>query len=450
VPAGFVAEYAVEWQPRAGELLVDARYAAGVASTLRIDDGAETFVRSAEASRDGVTWSPLTRTGQLFGAAPCAAAACRVRYRYALREAGASLDDVDLASLEGNAIEAPPSTWLLAPTDASGRAPVRFRVSCPEGTRFATGVFPSAQASGAWDISLDDLATAPYSVFGALRVRTAKAVGAAIEVAIAEGKLAVPDDRLVQWTEDAARAITSYFGRFPMPTALVILVPGRGRWVGGGRTLAGGGGTVFMRVGERAREEDFRDDWVLVHEMTHLVFPSVPRAQNWAEEGFATYVEPFARVRAGLLKEEDAWLGLLEGLPNGLPRPGDQGLDRTPTWGRTYWGGALFYLLADVEMRTRTQGRVGLPDAMRGVLDAGGNDASRWPLDDVFAVADRATGLDVLEKLHLAMGTSPHPVDLDALFASLGVSSTRAGVKLDPKAPLARVRRAIATGIVGD
>ena len=323
---------------------------------------------------------------------------------------------------------------------------MRFRVRTSEGTTFVTGVFRSREEEGAWDITLDDLWTSPYSAFGPFRVRTVEAPGATIELAVASGRLAVTDDDLAAWTRDSARAVGGYFARFPMPSALVMVVPARGGWVGGGRTLSGGGGAIFMRVGARASKAALADDWVLVHEMTHLSFPSVPREQDWAEEGLATYVEPFARVRAGLLSPEDAWRGLVEGLPNGLPRPDDRGLDRTPTWGRIYWGGALFYLLADVEIRKRTNGAMGLEHALRGVLASGGSNAVRWPLDDSFAAGDRATGTNVLRELHEAMGTSPHPVDLDGLLRDLGVSVVRGEVRFDDRAPLAAIRRAITSG----
>ena len=75
-----------------------------------------------------------------------------------------------------------------------------------------------------------------------------------------------------------------------------------------------------------------------------------------------------ARARTGELSTEKVWGDLVRGLPQGLPGRGDEGLDRTHTWGRTYWGGALFWLLADVEIRERTGNRFGLEDALRAVL----------------------------------------------------------------------------------
>ncbi|MBX3191896.1 MAG: hypothetical protein KF819_33200 [Labilithrix sp.] len=440
-------EYAVTWIPAGGLLEVDARMT-GAGATLSVERGAERFVRDVEVSpdRDPPRWAPARRRGALFDAAPCAEGPCRVRYRVALREAARHIDDLDVASEEGEIVEAPPSTWLLAPAEAARDLRLRFRVACPEGARFVTGVFPSKEANGAWDISIDDLWTAPYTAFGPMRVRMVPVKGGTVQLAIGPGKLSVGDDDLVAWTEASARAVASWFGRFPMPTALVLVVVARGPWVGGGRTLAGGGGTVFMRAGAGATLSAYRDDWVLTHEMIHLAFPSVPRESDWAEEGIATYAEPFARVRAGTLSEEEAWRGVVEGLPHGLPAPGDRGLDRTPTWGRIYWGGALFWLLADVEIRKRSENRRGLEHALRGVLEAGGSNAVRWPLADVLAAGDRATGEGVLGELHAAMGTHPHPVDLGALTRSLGVEVSRGRVSFDDHAPLAHIRRAITHG----
>jgi hypothetical protein len=114
--------------------------------------------------------------------------------------------------------------------------------------------------------------------------------------------------------------------------------------------------------------------------MVHLALPSVADKHHWIEEGIATYVEPIARVEAGNLDVETVWLELVEGLPQGLPQSGDAGLDYTHTWGRTYWGGALFCLLADLEIRRATANKFGLRDALRAIVSAGGNIETAWPL----------------------------------------------------------------------
>jgi hypothetical protein len=441
-----LGEYIVTYDGK-GELRVEA-HLERVGPLFSVESGAEGFLSDIEVAGADGRWAKAGRSRRSVAAAPCGAGTCRIRYRYDLRSAAKSLDDLDVASEEGEVLEAPPSTWLLAPEDADAGARVRFRVRTTEKTSFVTGVFRSHDAPDAWDIALGDLWTSPYSAFGPMRaigVTVARGTDARVDVAIAPGKLTVSDEQITTWVSDAANAVAGYFGSYPMPVSLLLIVPSRGRWVGEGKTLSGGGGSSFMRIGERAPLRALREDWVLVHEMTHLAFPSVAREHDWAEEGLATYAEPFARARIGLLSAEDAWRSLLDGLPNGLPAAGDRGLDRTPTWGRTYWGGALFYLLADLEIRKQTENRLGLEHALRGVLAAGGNNAHRWSLDDAFAAGDAATGVPVLRELHDAMGTSPHPVDLEALWRELGIRRAGRTVQLDDTAPLAPVRRAITT-----
>ena len=166
----------------------------------------------------------------------------------------------------------------------------------------------------------------------------------------------------------------------------------------------------------------------------------------WLAEGIAVYVEPVARVQAGDLTAEKIWGDMVRDMPKGLPQEGDRGLDRTPTWGRTYWGGAMFCLLADVAIRKETDNTKGLQQALRGILDAGGDhekDWNDWPIERIFSVGDKATGTTVLSDLYKVMGAKPYAPDLDALWRELGVSVQEGKVVFDDNAPLASIRRAI-------
>ena len=196
-------------------------------------------------------------------------------------------------------------------------------------------------------------------------------------------------------------------------------------------------------MGRAAGDEAFRKDWILVHEMTHLALPRVPRRSTWLLEGNATYVEPIARAQAGQLDPSVVWRWAIEGMPKGEPKQGDQGLDETPTWGRTYWGGATFWLLADVRIRQATHGRLGVQDALRGINRRSGGDTADWSVDQVMAVGDQAVGVQVLAPLYDEMKSTPVQVDLAGLFARLGVSEVAGAVVFDDAAPLADIRRQI-------
>jgi hypothetical protein len=179
----------------------------------------------------------------------------------------------------------------------------------------------------------------------------------------------------------------------------------------------------------------------MVHEMVHLAMADVPEANRWWLEGLSTYVESIARAQQKQLTEEFVWNGFYHRMPQGLPKSGDRGLDKTPTWGRTYWGGAMFCLLADVEIRKLTNNRKSLQDALRGVLDDGYSmQASATPMQ-IFEAADRATGVAVLVPLYQQMKAEPVPIDLDKLWQELGVGFENDKIVYDDDAPLAHIRK---------
>jgi predicted metalloprotease with PDZ domain len=177
--------------------------------------------------------------------------------------------------------------------------------------------------------------------------------------------------------------------------------------------------------------------------MIHLAFPSMPDDQHWIEEGISTYVEPVARARTGGMQVAEVWRTFVRDMPKGEPGEGDQGLDKTHTWGRTYWGGAIFCLAADVRIRERTGNRKGLEDALRAINNAGGNITEDWDIEKAFAIGDKATGTTVLRDLYKEMRDKPAPVDLDQFWKKLGITVKDGAVAFNDKAPDASIRRAI-------
>ena len=254
-------------------------------------------------------------------------------------------------------------------------------------------------------------------------------------------------ERITTWVNKAADAVSAYYGQFPLARVRVNVTLRSGRGVSGGTTYGWGGAHIEISVGRDSTTADFDDDWIMTHEMVHLGFPSVARRHHWIEEGIATYVEPVARVRVGQLTPEKIWRDMLDGMSKGLPEAGDRGLDFTPTWGRTYWGGALFCLTADVEIRRRTGNAKGLEHALRAIVAAGGTIESDWELRRALATGDRATGVPVLIGLYDQWRATPVSPDLPAFWRQLGVARNRDGsVRFDPAAPLAAERQGITAG----
>ena len=267
--------------------------------------------------------------------------------------------------------------------------------------------------------------------------------GAEIEVSFESDHFDLPRTALLGWVSQAARAVSAYYGRYPVPHARVRIHAGNGRGISHGVSYGDDGAWCRITVGSPTTAADLDQDWMLTHEMVHFAFPSVARRHHWIEEGSATYVEPIARVHIGNLTAAQVWGDMLRDMHQGLPQEDDRGLDNTHTWGRTYWGGALFCLLADIGIRKNTANAKGLEHALRAINRAGGTIEVDWPLERALEIGDQATGGKTLTELYRKMSAQPVMVDLPDLWKQLGVSRQDGKTVFDDRAPLASVRQAI-------
>jgi len=259
--------------------------------------------------------------------------------------------------------------------------------------------------------------------------------------------LSQPD--VMKWVQFAAESVAAYYTRFPVPHLTLRVISFDGTGVRHGMTWGREGGLIVIHAGNKTTPAEFAEDWMLTHEMIHLAFPSMADEHHWIEEGISVYVEPIARIRAGHWTAQRMWSDLVRDMPKGEPQAGDQGLDHTHTWGRTYWGGALFCFVADVEIRKQSKNKKGLEDALRGILEAGGNINEDWPLERALKTGDSAVGLDVLEKLYAEWKDKPVQVDLTAMWNALGVEANGGTAMLKDDAPMSAVRREIEMGTSG-
>jgi hypothetical protein len=273
--------------------------------------------------------------------------------------------------------------------------------------------------------------------------------GATLQLDFAAGSLDLSDDVIVKRIEMAAHAVVTYYGRFPVPRAGILIVPVADNSGGVHGTTWGdvGGwpGFTRIRLGQHTTAQELSEDWTITHELVHMAFPSLPDEQHWMEEGLATYIEPIARVQTGELAAKQIWHDMLDGMPKGEPQSGDEGLDRTHTWGRTYWGGALFCLVADVQIRVATHNQKGLQDALRGIVTAGGTIDHDWPLSRALDIGDAVTGTHVLTQQYRSWSTAPVQVDREKLWQQLGVRRSGEQVEFSASAPYAKIREAITT-----
>lgn len=434
--------YDVVASPRAGELSVKATFPPGVPAWLGVDRFAHPYLKGLTLKAPGGP-RRVAPDGLRWHVPECQTSGCELEYRYELGRAAADIDRFGFAGFRGGALLAPPSTWLLHPKRYAGSDRYRFRVTTAAGESFVSGVFSAERgAHQSFEAPASLLFEAPYSAFGEFRRERLELGRAALRMYVGSGAKQ-PASELRAWVLRAARLVTKYYGRFPMREAAVIVLPAPGDGISG-MQLGNGGASILLFVGESVNGAALRDDWVAVHEMFHLGFPTLERRHLWLAEGLASYQEPIARARAGLILEEELWRTFVRGMALGVPRTGEGGLDGSSSWARVYWGGALFSLLADVRLRTETNNRWSLDAAARAIQRAGGDASRRWSIEQTLAAAERGLGTRALSELYAAHGRSEPRVDLQDLWRRLGVRDAGDHVVLDDGAEWAHVRRAIA------
>lgn len=267
--------------------------------------------------------------------------------------------------------------------------------------------------------------------------------GGLIEVALPAEVVDPQRTEILDWVRASADSVGAWYGGFPVPTLRIDVRMTGGEGIGYGTTWAGMPPHIDLPVARGARTADLDRDWVLVHELTHLAFPPVSDQHHWIEEGLATYFEPWERVAAGRLDPALAWHDFVRDLPKGLPN--GVGLDERATWASTYWGGALYCLLADLEIRARTGDRLGLRDAAIAMAAGGGmSKGGIHDLEPVLAIGDAAVGVPALTETWRRLAEHPADIDLAPIWRDLGVELRGDTVVFDDAAPRAATRRAIA------
>ena len=282
----------------------------------------------------------------------------------------------------------------------------------------------------------------PYEAFDAAHPETIETEGAKIAVLWANDDFTLPKPDFRDWVKHSAKAVATYYGKFPVQSLRLLFMPADGKGVKTGTTWGYQGAACRVVVGTEATREAVFKDWVMVHEMIHTALPDVGREHNWLSEGVAVYVESICRVQAGHLPEAQIWGDFMHAMPKGQPQPGDKGFDNTHSWGRTYWGGATFCLLADLELRKQSDNKVGLQQALRGI-NAVANHTDDMDIRKVLAIGDKATGYKVLTGMYEEMRAKPVPTDLPKLWSDLGVRPEGNSVSFADSAPMASLRKAI-------
>ncbi len=198
------------------------------------------------------------------------------------------------------------------------------------------------------------------TVFGRFWSEELVVPGSRLRLAILHGQPQARLEDVMQWIEHGAMALTKLYGRFPLPSPQIMVVPiGHSRGpVPWGQVSRGGGTASYLFIDQTRPITEHIDDWTLTHELSHMIHPFMGDSGSWWAEGLASYYQNVLQARIGTLSEQRAWEKLHEGFQRGIKqtRRGTS-LEQASIkrgWGqimRVYWSGAAIALLADLELR---------------------------------------------------------------------------------------------------
>lgn len=253
-------------------------------------------------------------------------------------------------------------TWWWRP---AAQASTRLQLQLPAGWSLSA---PWARCDDAPDcriVPAEPWEQPTLNVFGAFATRTTRIGGAIIETAAVGRSDDAQTRTLLALGNRAAALIAQAHGRVPTPQLQIVMIPWRSsaQPIAFGQINRGGLGGVQLFVDPNATASALEQDWVLPHELAHLLHPYLGSGRGrWLAEGLASYYQNILRARTTLISADDAWRNFFAGLERGRQDRSSGALDvvadRRGGYMRVYWAGAAFWL--DIDLSLRERGHPGL------------------------------------------------------------------------------------------
>jgi hypothetical protein len=367
-------------------------------------------------------------------------------------EAAARMVRVPKVRHQGKDVLIYTNSWLWLPAESESNTDIELSFILPEGVAVSTPwqLIERAPRHTLYRTSMTQQHTTALMAMGHFTVAAIEVPGSRLRLGILNGAPPVKTDEIQAWIRHGARAVAGLYGRFPQPSPQILVVPigPRSEAVPWGQVLRGGSPAAHLFIDQTRPLEAFIDDWTLVHELSHLVLPSIHHSEPWLYEGIATYYQNVLRARSAVLSEQEAWQKLHEGFQRGIrqTRSGitleeaSRSMMRERAFMRVYWSGTAIALLADLELRQRNQSLDQALSALRQCCLASNR---KWTGTEIMQKLDELTHTEVFSGLYEAHIRSDAFPDLDSAYQQLGLVVNRGDIQFAESAPLAQIRKAI-------
>jgi hypothetical protein len=323
--------------------------------------------------------------------------------------------------------------WLLAvPADAAADSyavrltlPTKFKISAPVAVR--------ADGRGRWRLELTPRAWARGGRLAIGRLQQTRGLQhqAIFEISVAGQSARLPRQDYARWVQDISEVVGTHFGRFPVPFVQVLVIlqgPGP-EIVPWGEVVRTGGDGLLLYVDRTRSRAQLARDWVAYHEFSHFLHPYFGPGDSWWAEGLASYYQNVLRAQAHQLSAHAGWQALHAGFERGRAETDGQATLAAASrdmlvhrqFMRVYWSGAAIALLADVELRLRSQGRHTLTSVLAKFATCCLPVARPWTAREFMQKLDQISGFPILVPLlEQSLDDVKFP-DLTPAYAVLGL-----------------------------
>lgn len=168
---------------------------------------------------------------------------------------------------------------------------------------------------------------------------------------------------------------------------------------------------VNFHVDPRHSLKELKADWTAAHELSHLLIPYLGKRNAWFAEGFASYMQYQVMHSMGTITDQEMQTRYQEKIERAATRYDMDDMPFTEAAGELvarrdyptmYWGGALYFLQVDTNLRRQSQS---VPAVLREFLEC-----CRMRVDRMNALVselDRLSGSELFSKQIETMRTSP-------------------------------------------
>ena len=323
-------------------------------------------------------------------------------------------------------------SWLFAISTVSTLQTLEVAVLLPRGMHLAAPATIEAGSPTRLTLTTRAWGRGGRLAFGTVQRTEHQIAGSTVRVDVVGQSSEAEQRKFNAWVTATTTALASLYGRLPVAQVEVLVVPEARApdAVPWGEVLRASSEAVVLFVDRTRTQVELAEDWVALHEFSHLLHPTLAREDSWLSEGLASYYQNVLRARHGRGSAEIAWRALLDGFARGRAdtdgtltlAEATQQMRLHGLFMRVYWSGAAMMLAGDVALRLRTHGVQSLPRVLdqfaRCCLPA----TREWSATEMLTRWDQLAGVEVFAPLARRAVTAATFPDLAPTLSVLGIA----------------------------